>query len=56
MFDKRLRDPAKSAAARERLRADVSGDGRLQTRMLSSKRYSRTSMPNASCSPASSRA
>ncbi|MEA3182007.1 MAG: 3-hydroxyacyl-CoA dehydrogenase / enoyl-CoA hydratase / 3-hydroxybutyryl-CoA epimerase [Gammaproteobacteria bacterium] len=27
LFDKRLRDPAKSAAARERLRADVEGDG-----------------------------
>jgi 3-hydroxyacyl-CoA dehydrogenase/enoyl-CoA hydratase/3-hydroxybutyryl-CoA epimerase len=27
LFDKRLRDPAKSAAAAERLRADVSGDG-----------------------------
>lgn len=27
LFSKRLRDPAKSAAARERLRADVAGDG-----------------------------
>ncbi|HEV3183217.1 MAG TPA: 3-hydroxyacyl-CoA dehydrogenase NAD-binding domain-containing protein [Steroidobacteraceae bacterium] len=27
LFDKRLRDPAKSAAARARLRADVPGDG-----------------------------
>jgi 3-hydroxyacyl-CoA dehydrogenase/enoyl-CoA hydratase/3-hydroxybutyryl-CoA epimerase len=27
LFDKRLRDPAKNAAARERLRADVGGDG-----------------------------
>jgi 3-hydroxyacyl-CoA dehydrogenase/enoyl-CoA hydratase/3-hydroxybutyryl-CoA epimerase len=27
LFDKRLRDPAKNAAARERLRADVAGDG-----------------------------
>jgi len=27
LFDKRLRDPAKSAAARERLRADVEGEG-----------------------------
>jgi 3-hydroxyacyl-CoA dehydrogenase / enoyl-CoA hydratase / 3-hydroxybutyryl-CoA epimerase len=27
LFDKRVRDPAKNAAARERLRADVSGDG-----------------------------
>jgi 3-hydroxyacyl-CoA dehydrogenase/enoyl-CoA hydratase/3-hydroxybutyryl-CoA epimerase len=27
LFDKRLRDPAKSAAARERLRADVAGEG-----------------------------
>jgi 3-hydroxyacyl-CoA dehydrogenase / enoyl-CoA hydratase / 3-hydroxybutyryl-CoA epimerase len=27
LFGKRLRDPAKSAAARERLRADVAGDG-----------------------------
>jgi len=27
LFDKRLRDPAKSAAARGRLRADVAGDG-----------------------------
>jgi len=27
LFEKRLRDPAKAAAARERLRADVQGDG-----------------------------
>jgi 3-hydroxyacyl-CoA dehydrogenase / enoyl-CoA hydratase / 3-hydroxybutyryl-CoA epimerase len=27
LFDKRLKDPAKNAAARERLRADVQGDG-----------------------------
>jgi 3-hydroxyacyl-CoA dehydrogenase/enoyl-CoA hydratase/3-hydroxybutyryl-CoA epimerase len=27
LFDKRLRDPGKNAAARERLRADVNGDG-----------------------------
>lgn len=27
LFDKRVRDPAKNAAARERLRADVPGDG-----------------------------
>jgi 3-hydroxyacyl-CoA dehydrogenase / enoyl-CoA hydratase / 3-hydroxybutyryl-CoA epimerase len=27
LFDKRLKDPAKNAAARERLRADVAGDG-----------------------------
>ncbi|HEY6484049.1 MAG TPA: 3-hydroxyacyl-CoA dehydrogenase NAD-binding domain-containing protein [Steroidobacteraceae bacterium] len=27
LFDKRLRDPQKSAAARQRLRADVAGDG-----------------------------
>ncbi|HYB66443.1 MAG TPA: 3-hydroxyacyl-CoA dehydrogenase NAD-binding domain-containing protein, partial [Steroidobacteraceae bacterium] len=27
LFDKRVRDPAKNAAARERLRADVAGDG-----------------------------
>ncbi|HXZ59652.1 MAG TPA: 3-hydroxyacyl-CoA dehydrogenase NAD-binding domain-containing protein [Steroidobacteraceae bacterium] len=27
LFDKRLRDPARNAAARERLRADVAGDG-----------------------------
>jgi 3-hydroxyacyl-CoA dehydrogenase / enoyl-CoA hydratase / 3-hydroxybutyryl-CoA epimerase len=27
LFDKRVRDPVKNAAARERLRADVSGDG-----------------------------
>jgi 3-hydroxyacyl-CoA dehydrogenase / enoyl-CoA hydratase / 3-hydroxybutyryl-CoA epimerase len=27
LFEKRLRDPAKSAAARERLRADVNGEG-----------------------------
>ncbi len=30
LFEKRLRDPAKTAAARERLRADVQGDGVAQ--------------------------
>jgi 3-hydroxyacyl-CoA dehydrogenase/enoyl-CoA hydratase/3-hydroxybutyryl-CoA epimerase len=30
LFDKRVRDPAKNAAARERLRADVAGDGVAQ--------------------------
>ncbi len=30
LFDRRLRDPAKNAAARERLRADVAGDGVAQ--------------------------
>ncbi|HEX4619828.1 MAG TPA: 3-hydroxyacyl-CoA dehydrogenase NAD-binding domain-containing protein, partial [Steroidobacteraceae bacterium] len=30
LFDKRLRDPARNAAARERLRADVPGDGAAQ--------------------------
>jgi 3-hydroxyacyl-CoA dehydrogenase/enoyl-CoA hydratase/3-hydroxybutyryl-CoA epimerase len=30
LFDKRVRDPAKNAAARERLRADVPGDGVAQ--------------------------
>lgn len=30
LFDKRLRDPAKNAAARERLRADVDAEGVLQ--------------------------
>jgi 3-hydroxyacyl-CoA dehydrogenase/enoyl-CoA hydratase/3-hydroxybutyryl-CoA epimerase len=30
LFDKRVRDPARNAAARERLRADVAGDGVAQ--------------------------
>ncbi|HEV2230185.1 MAG TPA: 3-hydroxyacyl-CoA dehydrogenase NAD-binding domain-containing protein [Steroidobacteraceae bacterium] len=30
LFDRRVRDPAKNAAARERLRADVAGDGVAQ--------------------------